>query len=553
LRYEKAFGVFEDQDGLLKKFKHGGRMAITPQRRNPIIIKNQNPLPKESVGVKANHDAATQSMLAAIVEYSDDAITSSTMDGTIRTWNHGAEQIFGYSASEMIGQSNDKMVPLDRRHEEVRILAQLKADKRVDHFETVRIAKDGRKLDVALTISPIKDARGRMIASSTTARDVARQRTTQRELHSAVESAEAASKAKDHFLSVLSHELRTPLTPVLAEISYLETQVGLPPEFLQHIGMIRRNLDLETRLVDDLLDLTRIRRQRICLHREVVDVHRTLRNAIEMVQRAIDAKSIDLALSLRAVRHDVWGDPDRLQQVFMNLLSNAAKFTPEKGLIAIHTTNVGADHLRIEVRDNGIGIEPEMVNRLFNAFEQTERTRRFGGLGLGLSIAKSLVELHDGKISAISDGPGRGAKFAVELQTVAPIKSVLSPKISKAVRAPGCRILLVEDHLDTRRVMEQLLTHIGCAVVSAGGVQEAMALGMKQTFDLLVTDLGLPDGCGTQILEKLKRQKAIKGIAISGLGLEEDLQRSKEAGFEMHLIKPINFRTLEEAIIRISA
>jgi hypothetical protein len=517
-----------------------------------VIVKRPVVRQLKRAGTSGTEDAAAQSALAAIVEYSEDAIMSSSLDGIVRTWNRGAEHIFGYTAGEIIGQPNNILVPPDRREEEPRILELLKADQRVDHFETTRIAQSGRNVDVAVTISPIKDVGGRMIAFSTSTRDITAQKTMQRELHLAKESAEAANKAKDHFLSVLSHELRTPLTPVLAEISYLETQLGLPPEFLQHIGMIRRNLDLEARLVDDLLDLTRIRRQKICLHYEAVDVHKILRNAIEMVQSVIDSKSIDAAIALQANRHDVWGDPDRLQQIFLNLLSNAAKFTPRKGLIAVRTSNVDSNRVRIEVRDNGIGIESDMVSRLFNAFEQTERTRRFGGLGLGLSIAKSLVELHRGTITAVSEGPDLGAIFAVELETVIPPEPVLAPEMVENAQA-RCRILFVEDHEDTRRVMEQLLKHIGCTVVSAGGVQEALVIGESEPFDLLVTDLGLPDGSGIQIMENLKLRKKIRGIALSGLGLDEDLRRTQEAGFEMHLIKPISFDTLKEAIIRMSA
>jgi PAS domain S-box-containing protein len=498
-------------------------------------------------------DGLAQAALAAIVEYSDDGIMSSTLDGIVRTWNLGSEHIFGYTAAEVIGRPNNLIIPPDRQDEEPRILALLKAEQHVDHFETTRIAKGGRHVDVAVTISPIRDAGGHMIAFSTSTRDITSHKDTQRKLYRAKESAEAASNAKDHFLSVLSHELRTPLTPVLAEISYLETQSGLPAEFLEHIGMIRRNLELEARLVDDLLDLTRIRRQKISLHFEVVDVHQILRNAIEMVQSVMDAKLIDSVISLRAKGHDVWGDPDRLQQVFMNLLSNAAKFTPGNGLITVRTSNAGSERLRIDVQDNGIGIEPEMVVRLFNAFEQTERTRRFGGLGLGLSIAKSLIELHKGTIAAISDGPNLGAMFTVELATVVPAEPLLAPKMEENANATGCRILYVEDHADTRRVMERLLKHIGCSVISAGGVQEALNLAEQQAFDLLVTDLGLPDGCGTQIMETIKLRKEIRGIAISGLGQEEDLRRSREAGFEMHLVKPINFPTLKEAILRMSA
>jgi PAS domain S-box-containing protein len=534
--------------------EHGGQMDISRKAKGAkemakgLIVKAMNRGHEQDA-----YDGAAESALAAIVEYSEDAIISSTLDGIIRTWNRGAENIFGYTATEIVGRPDNTIIPLDRQDEEPKILELLKAEQRVGHFETTRIAQSGRIVDVAVTISPIKDSRGNMIAFSTSTRDITAQKHMQRELRLAKESAEAASKAKDHFLSVLSHELRTPLTPVLAEISYLETQLGLPPEFLQHIGMIRRNLELEARLVDDLLDLTRIRRQKICLHYEVVDVHQMLRNAIEMVQSVIDTKSIDAAVSLRANRHDVWGDPDRLQQVFMNLLSNAAKFTPKKGLITVRTSNVAGARIRIEVGDNGIGIETDMLFRLFNAFEQTDRTRRYGGLGLGLSIAKSLVELHQGTITAVSDGPDLGAMFAVELETVTPAEPAPARETVENAAAPGCRILFVEDHDDTRRVMERLLIHIGCDVTSAGSVQEALSIGETEPFDLLVSDLGLPDGCGAQIMEELKSRTSIRGIAISGLGEQEDLRRSREAGFEMHLIKPINFATLKEAIIRMSA
>jgi PAS domain S-box-containing protein len=431
-------------------------------------------------------DANLQAELAAIVEYSDDAIMSSTLDGIVRTWNQGAQNIFGYTSSEIIGQPEDTIIPADRQREEPTMLQLLLTQRRVKPFETTRIAKDGRNLDVAVTLSPIRDARGRMVAFSTSSRDITAQKKTLRELNLAKDRAEAASKAKDHFLSVLSHELRTPLTPVLAEISYLETLAGLPTEFLQHIGMIRRNLELEARLVDDLLDLTRIRRQKICLHFEVVDVHQMLRNAIQMVQSVIDTKMIGLTLGLRAGRHDVWGDPDRIQQVFMNLLSNASKFTSQDGLIAISTSNTVTGQIRIEVSDSGIGIEPAMFVRLFNAFEQEERGRRFGGLGLGLSIAKSLVDLHGGTIAARSEGPDRGAVFAVEFATVAPVERALQTIEAHAGDAAGYRVLFVEDHADTRRVMERLLKHIGCSVVTAGGVQEALTLAEQHQFDLLV-------------------------------------------------------------------
>jgi PAS domain S-box-containing protein len=496
-----------------------------------------------------------QAKLAAIVESSDDAIISKTLDGLIRTWNAGATRIFGYTADEVIGKSILILIPAGREHEEPSILQRLRRGERVDHFETVRRSKDGRLIDVSVTISPIRDSSGTIIGASKIARDITLQKRFENELRAAKEEAETAGRAKDEFLSVLSHELRTPLTPVLAALSFLESRHVLPEELRAEIEMIRRNVETEARLVDDLLDLTRIARGKMELHFEIVDAHGAARGALNMLQAEIDAKKLEVSLALRAKDHHVWADPGRLQQILLNILSNALKFTPEGGTIAIRSENPAGSQLVIEVRDTGIGIDPASLPRLFNAFEQGEqgRIRRYGGLGLGLSIARALAEMHKGEVLASSEGLGRGASFMLGLGTVPS-----HPASAKAGAAPAatvistCRVLLVEDHDDTRQVMSRLLASFGCTVRSAANVAEAVALADNELFDVLVSDIGLPDGTGMDVMRHMRTRHKIKGVAVSGFGQADDLQRSRDAGFEMHLIKPVNFHMLQNVIEKVS-
>jgi PAS domain S-box-containing protein len=496
--------------------------------------------------------AIIQARLAAIVESSDDAIVSKTLEGVITTWNGGAQRIFGWHAEEVIGKSINIIIPVDRENEEPKILEQIRAGKRVDHFETVRITKDGKLIDVSVTISPVRDANGTIIGASKIARDITQQKQIQRELEEARDAAELANRAKDHFLSVLSHELRTPLTPVLGSLSYLERQPGLPEELRSELSMLRRNVQTEARLVDDLLDVTRISRGKLKLHLEVVDVHEALRASIGMLQTEIDNKDLEVTTALRAKMHHVWADAGRLQQVFLNLLSNAVKFTPPGGSIAIRSSNAG-ERIIVEFTDNGVGIEPQMLERLFNAFEQSEESRKQGGLGLGLSISKSLMEMHGGTMSASSLGLGKGATFKTEFTTVQSETIAAVPSLAPLPQVSRCRVLLVEDHVDTRRVMVRLLKSFGCTVTEASSVAEALAAADRDDFDVLLSDIGLPDGSGTQIMHELKSRKPIRGIALSGYGQDSDLQRSRDAGFEMHLIKPVNLQTLRESIRRITA
>jgi signal transduction histidine kinase/CheY-like chemotaxis protein len=374
------------------------------------------------------------------------------------------------------------------------------------------------------------------------------------------EAAEAASQAKDRFLAVLSHELRTPLSPVLAVAGLWRDDPSLPPDLREDLRMVERNIHLEARLIDDLLDLTRIAQGKIQLHVEAVDVHGVLRHVVSMFRDDFQAKGLSLTMELEARRCNAWADPARLRQVFLNLVANAVKFTPQGGSVTVRSRSDGRI-LSVEVSDTGVGIDEAVLPRLFNAFEQGERavTRRFGGLGLGLSIAKSLVEMHRGRIRASSAGPGRGATFVVEMEAVEALddegEATPSAASARTDAAAGTgedsdavRVLLVEDHADTRQVLVHLLTASGCAVTAAGSVAEARQAVDCGSFDVLVSDIGLPDGTGIDVMCYVRDRQPVSGIALTGFGQEADRTRTREAGFQAHLTKPVDFRTLLRAI-----
>jgi HAMP domain-containing protein/signal transduction histidine kinase/CheY-like chemotaxis protein len=353
--------------------------------------------------------------------------------------------------------------------------------------------------------------------------------------------------AKDQFLAMLSHELRTPLTPVLASALELENEPDVRQDVRESLQMIRRNVELEARLIDDLLDLTRIDRGKVQLNFEIVDADRLLQNALEICQPEIDRKHLTRSVNLRAKRVHMRADPARLQQIFWNLINNAVKFTPPNGQITIATTNDSGGKLCVEIADTGMGIEPEALPKIFDAFEQGGRTQ-FGGLGLGLAISKTLVEAHKGIITAESLGRNKGSKFTLVFPTSEKTETQIAPASSPtfAERQPK-RILLVEDHEDTNRSLTSLLRRRGYQVQSALTFQSAVELSGKQKFDVLISDLGLPDGNGIDLIQKLVSKPPL-GIALTGFGMEQDIRKSREVGFQHHLVKPIDLNKLDALI-----
>src|SRR5438094_17464 len=354
--------------------------------------------------------------------------------------------------------------------------------------------------------------------------------------------------AKDQFLAMLSHELRTPLTPVLASALALESEPALPQEVHESLHMIRRNVELEARLIDDLLDLTRIDRGKVQLNFEVVDAHTLLQNALEICQAEIDRKHLRRSLNLGAQKVHLRADPARLQQIFWNLINNAVKFTPRHGQIIIATSNDSDGQLRVEIADTGLGIEAETLPKIFDAFEQGGRTQ-LGGLGLGLAISKTLVEAHKGTITAQSGGRNKGSTFTLVFPTsekgAAQIAPAVPPRLSEH---HAMRILLVEDHEDSNRSLTNLLRRRGYHVRSALNCQSALDLSAKEQFDVLISDLALPDGSGIDLMQTLQSKRPVLGIALTGFGMENDIRKCREAGFQHHLVKPIDLNRLDSLI-----
>ncbi|HEV2456566.1 MAG TPA: PAS domain S-box protein [Verrucomicrobiae bacterium] len=357
--------------------------------------------------------------LAAIVESSDDAIIFKDLNGIIKTWNKGAERIFGYTTDEVIGKPVTILFPEDHLDEEPGILGRIRRGERVDHYETIRRRKDGRLIHISLTVSPVKDDAGTIIGASKIARDISERKEAERLAAENMERERAASRMKDDFLAMLSHELRTPLSPVLLLASDCAENPNMPPEARQHFRTILDNVDTEVRLIDDLLDLARITHGKLALKLDDVDAHVILQEAVATIQNQIAAKELRLILNLNAAERRINGDPVRLQQIFWNILKNAAKFTPKGGTITVETASQTDDgKLIVRIMDTGIGMTPEELEKIFSTFVQFGESRNLGGLGLGLSIAKKLVELHSGSIRAMSDGPGKGSAFTIELPLV---------------------------------------------------------------------------------------------------------------------------------------
>jgi signal transduction histidine kinase/ActR/RegA family two-component response regulator len=367
----------------------------------------------------------------------------------------------------------------------------------------------------------------------------------------------SANAAKDQFLALLSHELRNPLSPVIAMVAELEAHLADSAEVRQALDVIRRNVELEARLIDDLLDITRIAKGKLKLSLEPVSVHNVLQRALEICHEEISQKALKIELNLNAHDHFVQGDPARLQQVFWNLIKNSVKFTDEGGRISLATSNPQPGQIEIDVSDSGIGIEPDKVSKIFTAFEQGQSsiTRKFGGLGLGLAISKAMVLAHGGIISASSPGPNCGATFSVRLGTIAEpaAKDGESPPngaqpVSRpmpAARPP--RLLVVDDHEDTCTGLKMILERRGYDITVAYTADQATEKARQENFDLVISDIGLPDRSGYELMKEM-RGRGVPGIALSGFGMEHDVNRARAAGFSEHLTKPINFERLEEVI-----
>jgi PAS domain S-box-containing protein len=372
---------------------------------------------------------------------------------------------------------------------------------------------------------------------------------------SARQSAEDANRAKDRFLAMLSHELRTPLTPVLASARMLESLADLPASVRHDIRVIRRNIELEARLIDDLLDVTKVANGKMHLQLEAVDTHELIQAVLDIFRSDVQVREQQIRLDFAARRAHVHADRARMQQMLWNLIKNSAKFTPRGGSITVSTANDDAGNVLVSVADTGIGIEPERLGRLFTAFEQGDAatTRQYGGLGLGLAITRSLAEAHAGTVTATSAGRGKGATFTLRLPAVEPPATPPAEEGAPAAHSVlPLTILLIEDHADTAEVMARLLESLGHTVHARGSVADALAAVDQARHDLIVSDIGLPDGTGLDFIRAYRKQRDTPAIALTGFGMEEDVRRCLEAGFNAHLTKPVNFGQLEMMIERVA-
>ncbi|MFL6569077.1 MAG: PAS domain S-box protein [Chthoniobacterales bacterium] len=474
--------------------------------------------------------------------------------GRVASWNSGAAKIKQYAAEDIIG----KHFACFYTAEDVaagRPQQNLEAAMRLGHFrdQGLRVRKDGSTFQADVVITALRDASGRLRGFSKVTRDVSDQLRA-REMEAEKIAAEKANKAKDEFLATLSHELRTPLTPALAAASFMAENLSeLPEKFTNDVHVIRRNVQLEARLIDDLLDLTRISTGKIELHLSCVDAHAIAHDALAIAQSDIHRKGLRVTTHWAANEHFIWADAVRIEQVLWNLINNAVKFTGPGGELRLRTWNEKAKFF-FEITDTGIGIEPDRQHSLFKAFEQGERgmARKFGGLGLGLAICKNLVELHGGTITVKSLGRSHGTTGTVSFDCYSDGRTGATRSESARVEsARSLRILLVEDHDDTRRILARLLTHYGHHISVAVGVSEALNIFRAHEFDLVLSDIGLPDGTGYDVIAEAKRTRQVVGIALTGFGMAEDVRRSKEAGFDFHLTKPVDVGELRTMLQKV--
>ena len=648
-----------------------------------------------------------QALLAGIVESSDDAIISKTLDGKILSWNARAERLFGYSASEAIGSPITLIVPPHRADEEEELLERLRRGERIELYETVRVSKRGRLIDVSLTASLLRDGLGRIIGASLVLRNITERKQAEQalrqseeqlhllsdsipqlawmarsdghvfwynkrwyeftgttpqqmqeagwnslvdpeeeprvletwkaalaseqpwedtfrlrrhdgalrwhlsralplrdehgrvmrwfgtntditELREMDEALKEADRRKDEFLATLAHELRNPLAPIRSSLQILRLAGSADPNVVRVQDLMERQVDHLVRLVDDLLDVSRITRGKIELRKERIDVATIVRNAVEVSRPAVDANRHQLAIALPPEPIDVEADVVRMAQVLANLLNNAAKFTPEGGQIWL-TVSREIDDVAISVRDSGPGMSAELLPRVFDLFAQGEQElgRVYGGLGIGLTLVRSLAELHGGTAEARSDGPGKGSEFIVRLpfvaETPAPAQPPREPRADErdgAAKhaAPGVSVptvplrdrhskqkrpsllpspvLVVDDYEDAAAALSMLLRALGAAVHVAHSGEEALAALDTHRPGVVLLDIGMPGMDGYEVARRIRElpdHRDVTLIALTGWGQETDRRRSREAGFDHHLLKPVDFRALEELLTSLAA
>jgi len=493
--------------------------------------------------------------LASIVESSDDAIIRKSLDGTIQSWNAGAERVFGYSADEAIGRHISLIIPPDRIAEEEQIIASLEAGRRVDHFETERRHRGGQRIWVSLTISPIAAEDGQIVAASKIARDVTRQREADAErqrmeddLRKLAADLSTADRQKNDFLATLAHELRNPLAPLGNMLEVLKRAGGDERTVQLAVTTMERQLRHMVRLVDDLLDLNRITHNRLELRTDVVNLNALIEQVVEASRPLADAEGHEITVVVPAVPIQLSADAVRLGQVFGNLLNNAYKYTDPGGTITVRVEQL-ANEVVVTVADTGAGIPADRLHGIFEMFAQVEtsRERAQGGLGIGLTLVRRLGEMHGGSVEARSAGPGRGSEFIVRLPIVVePRAAAPAPAVAPAA-IDRRRILVVDDNRDAAASLAMLLELDGHTIVSAHDGPSAYAAAETHRPEIALVDIGLPGMDGYEVCRRIRRQpwgRHVILLALTGWGQDEDRSRTRAAGFDGHLVKPVNYADL---------
>jgi len=488
----------------------------------------------------------TKAHFAAIVESADDAIVSKTTDGIIESWNKGAERIFGYTPEEIIGRSILTLIPPELQNEEAEILAKIRRSERIEHYETTRVTKDGRRIPVSLSVSPIKDAKGNVIGASKIARDISERVAAQTALRE-------AERRKDEFLAMLAHELRNPLTPIRTGIDLIQKNLGDPKRREWALQVVDRQLVQLSRIIDDLLELALIANGQMTLKKAAVSLRLLVTNAVDAVRRQISAKNHNLWVDLPTENVTLHVDPARMLQVLSNLLSNATKYSEPGATISVHARTANGA-LMLSVKDSGRGIDPALMPRIFDPFVQGNRdyARSEGGLGIGLSIVRRIVEMHGGTVTARSNGANTGSEFTITLplSADAPVAAPATPKTARAAVTPH-RVLIVDDNRDVADMIAEYLSLNGHEVAQHYRGEGVIELARSFKPDVIVLDLGLPGRDGFEIARDIRAQPDLKHlplIAVSGYGQPADIQRSREAGINFHVLKPVDTELLMKLI-----
>jgi PAS domain S-box-containing protein len=483
--------------------------------------------------------------LAAIVESSEDAIVSKTLAGLVTSWNPGAARLFGYEAEEIMGQPITTIIPPELHYEELEVLARLRRGEQLKHFETVRLAKDGRRIDVSLTVSPIRDETGEIVGASKIARDISEHKQAERLLRE-------ADRRKDEFLATLAHELRGPLAPLRNVADMLCRIEQVKPELQAACEIIDRQLRVMTHLVDELLDVSRISAGRVDLQYEHVDLGRLLENIGNSLKPTFEAAHQALTLTVPTEPLYVYGDRTRLIQVFSNILNNANKYTPSRGRIAVEVRREQSGAL-VSVKDTGIGIPPAMLDQVFELFAQVDPSfhRTQGGLGIGLTVAKRLIEIHGGHIEARSEGEGQGSEFIVRLPERARTQPMSADTPPAATTHVPRRVLIADDNVDAAESLSMLLHSMGHETYVVHDGLAAIEAGNQLRPDVVILDIGMPKLDGYEAARRIAAQpwsKTTLLVALTGWGKESDQERATRAGFHRHLLKPVDLELLAKLL-----